>query len=55
LCQAAGCVVTGLHGQPLHTGARGLVAAADHETHAALLAVIGRRFPPELNSTAAGP
>lgn len=55
LCQAAGCVVTGLHGQPLHTGARGLVAAADQETHATLLAIIGRRFPPKLNSTAAGP
>ncbi|GGQ52160.1 inositol monophosphatase family protein [Couchioplanes azureus] len=36
LCQAAGCVVTGIDGQPLHTGAGGLVVAADHETHAAL-------------------
>jgi myo-inositol-1(or 4)-monophosphatase len=33
LCRAAGCVVTGI-------GADGLVAAADDETHAALLAVI---------------
>ncbi|GAA3834197.1 inositol monophosphatase family protein [Sphaerisporangium flaviroseum] len=41
LCQAAGCVVTGIRGQPLHTGAGGLVVAADHETHAALLALIG--------------
>ncbi|MFF3438460.1 inositol monophosphatase family protein [Streptosporangium sp. NPDC002721] len=45
LCQAAGCVVTGIHGQPLHTGAGGLVAAADQETHAALLELIGAQFP----------
>lgn len=37
LCRAAGCVVTGIHGQPLHTGAGGLVAAADRATHTALL------------------
>ncbi|MEW2260142.1 inositol monophosphatase family protein [Streptomyces sp. NPDC047869] len=37
LCRAAGCTVTGIHGQPLHTGAGGLIAAADAETHAALL------------------
>jgi myo-inositol-1(or 4)-monophosphatase len=41
LCQAAGCVVTGIHGQPLHTGAGGLIAAADRETHSALLEMIG--------------
>ena len=40
LCRAAGCVVTGIDGQPLHTGAGGLVAAADAETHAALLGLI---------------
>ena len=40
LCRAAGCVVTGIDGQPLHTGAGGLVAAADAETHAALLELI---------------
>ncbi|WP_166024188.1 inositol monophosphatase family protein [Streptomyces chilikensis] len=39
LCEAAGCVVTGLDGLPPYTGANGLVAAADHETHAALLAM----------------
>jgi myo-inositol-1(or 4)-monophosphatase len=44
LCQAARCVVTGLQGQPLHTGVGGLVAAADEATHAALLAVIGKQF-----------
>ncbi|MEU7914152.1 inositol monophosphatase family protein [Microbispora bryophytorum] len=40
LCQAAGCVVTGIYGEPLHTGAGGLVVAADKETHDALLEVI---------------
>ncbi|ADD41501.1 inositol monophosphatase family protein [Stackebrandtia nassauensis] len=43
LCRAAGCVVTGLRGQPLHTGVGGLVAAADAETHAALLELIRDR------------
>lgn len=42
LCRAAGCVVTGLDGQPLHTGAHGLVAAADAETHAELVALVSR-------------
>jgi myo-inositol-1(or 4)-monophosphatase len=40
LCQAAGCIVTGIHGQPVHTGAGGLIAAADRETHDALLNMI---------------
>lgn len=40
ICRAAGCVVTGIHGEPLHTGAGGLLAAADAETHQALLAII---------------
>ena len=40
LCQAAGCVVTGIDGQPLHTGEGGLIAAADEETHALLLATV---------------
>ncbi len=43
IAQAAGCVVTGVHGQPLHTGVLGLLAAADAETHAALLAIIRGR------------
>lgn len=47
LCQAAGCVVTGIQGQPLHTGPGGLLVATDHETHAALLALIHNQFPPE--------
>ena len=40
LCQAAGCVVTGIDGQPLHTGVGGLLAAADEPTHAALLRIV---------------
>lgn len=42
LCKAAGCIVTGIQGQPLHTGVGGLVAAADKATHAALLNMINR-------------
>ena len=45
LCQATGCVVTGIDGQPIHTGAGGLVAAADEQTHAALLALIANQRP----------
>ncbi|GAB3938581.1 inositol monophosphatase family protein [Micromonospora vulcania] len=44
LCQAAGCVVTGLQGQPLHTGVGGLLVAADHDTHAALLTLVNEQF-----------
>lgn len=40
IAQAAGCVVTGAHGQPLHSGGLGLLAASDAETHAALLAIL---------------
>ncbi len=40
LCQAAGCIVTGIHGQPVHTGPGGLIAAADRQTHDALLDMI---------------
>lgn len=43
LCRAAGCVVTDLRGQPVHTGAGGLLVAADPETHAALLALVERQ------------
>lgn len=45
LCQAAGCIVTGIHGQPLHTGPGGLVAAADRETHDVLLTMIRNQLP----------
>lgn len=43
LCQAAGCVVTALDGEPVHSGAGGLIAAADDRTHAALLALVARQ------------
>ncbi|MEV0268190.1 inositol monophosphatase family protein [Hamadaea sp. NPDC050747] len=39
-CQAAGCVVTGIQGQPLHTGVGGLLVAADEATHEALLSLL---------------
>jgi myo-inositol-1(or 4)-monophosphatase len=41
LCEAAGCVVTGLRGEPWQEENAGLLAAADRETHAALLDIIG--------------
>ena len=44
LCQAAGCIVTNLRGQPVHTGVGGLIAAADEPTHTALLALIDKQF-----------
>ncbi|SFR67682.1 myo-inositol-1(or 4)-monophosphatase [Agromyces sp. CF514] len=40
LCRAAGAVVTNLAGGALHTGEHGLLAAADAETHAQLLAAL---------------
>ena len=43
LCRAAGCTVTGLHGEPVLSGAHGLVAAADAETHAALLDLVDQQ------------
>jgi myo-inositol-1(or 4)-monophosphatase len=44
ICRAAGCVVTGLRGEPAYEGAGGLVASADQETHDALLTLIGKQF-----------
>ncbi len=46
LCQAAGCVVSGIRGQPLHTGVGGLIAAADEQTHSALVAIIDQLWQP---------
>ncbi|MFJ9060575.1 inositol monophosphatase family protein [Streptomyces sp. NPDC102409] len=40
LCRAAGCVVTGVDGVPVGQGGRGLVAAADDETHRLLMALV---------------
>lgn len=39
LCQAAGCIVTDLSGDPIHTG-RGMIAAADAATHRKLLDLV---------------
>jgi myo-inositol-1(or 4)-monophosphatase len=40
ICQAAGCTITDLRGRPWGQGPTGLVAAADSETHAALLSLV---------------
>ncbi|MGW3493845.1 inositol monophosphatase family protein [Streptomyces sp. NPDC001020] len=40
LCQAAGCVVTGIDGAPIGPEGRGLVVAADSETHRLLMSMI---------------
>ncbi|MGN9794944.1 inositol monophosphatase family protein [Streptomyces sp. OZ13] len=40
LCRAAGCVVTGIDGAPVGPAGRGLVAAADRETHHLLMSMI---------------
>ncbi|MFW6722007.1 inositol monophosphatase family protein [Streptomyces sp. MAR4 CNY-716] len=42
LCGAAGCVVTGIDGRPLGDSAGGLIAAADGDTHAALVELVAR-------------
>ncbi|MET7403900.1 inositol monophosphatase, partial [Dactylosporangium sp. NPDC005572] len=34
VCRAAGCVLTGLRGEPVGAGAHGLIAAADERAHA---------------------
>lgn len=44
LCRAAGCVVTGLRGEPVDAGAGGLVVSADQPTHDALLDLVGKQF-----------
>lgn len=40
LCRAAGCVVTGIDGAPTGPAGRGLVVAADAESHALLMSYI---------------
>jgi myo-inositol-1(or 4)-monophosphatase len=42
VCERAGCVLTDLQGRPLGQEPRGLIAAADAATHAALLDIIQR-------------
>lgn len=44
ICQAAGCELTDLRGERWDSGANGLIAAADRETHAALLALVQRQL-----------
>ncbi|MFI9025322.1 inositol monophosphatase family protein [Streptomyces sp. NPDC053560] len=43
LCRAAGCVVTGIDGAPVGEAGRGLVAAADDETHGLLMSMMRSR------------
>jgi myo-inositol-1(or 4)-monophosphatase len=43
VCQAAGCVVTGIDGAPIEQAGRGLVVAADAETHGLLMSMIRSR------------
>jgi myo-inositol-1(or 4)-monophosphatase len=43
VCQAAGCAVTGIDGAPVGEAGRGLVVAADAETHRVLMSMIRRR------------
>jgi myo-inositol-1(or 4)-monophosphatase len=43
LCRAAGCVVAGIDGAPIDEAGRGLVVAADEETHGLLMSMIGSR------------
>jgi myo-inositol-1(or 4)-monophosphatase len=40
ICQSAGCVITGIDGQPLYAGAGGLLIARDWSTHSALLGML---------------
>ncbi len=40
VCRAARCVVTGINGDPIGPGSRGLVAAADAETYESLTSMI---------------
>ncbi|GAA3896988.1 inositol monophosphatase family protein [Streptomyces gulbargensis] len=43
LCRAAGCTVTGIDGAPIGASGRGLVAAADAETHGLLMSMMSGR------------
>jgi myo-inositol-1(or 4)-monophosphatase len=40
VCRTAGCVVTGIDGRPIGQAGRGLVVAADAETHGLLMSMI---------------
>ncbi|MFD7020171.1 inositol monophosphatase family protein [Streptomyces sp. NPDC059161] len=43
VCRAAGCVVTGIDGGPIGESGRGLVVAADNETHGLLMSMMRSR------------
>ncbi|MEU6106551.1 inositol monophosphatase family protein [Streptomyces flaveolus] len=43
LCRAAGCVVTDINGASIGEAGRGLVVAADEETHGLLMSMMRRR------------
>jgi myo-inositol-1(or 4)-monophosphatase len=43
VCRAAGCVVTGIDGAPIGEAGRGLVVAADDETHGLLMSMMRGR------------
>lgn len=43
LCRAAGCIVTGIDGAPIGEAGRGLVVAADEETHRLLMSMTRNR------------
>lgn len=43
VCRAAGCVVTGIDGGPIGESGRGLVVAADNETHGLLVSMMRSR------------
>ncbi|WP_371476757.1 inositol monophosphatase [Kitasatospora sp. NBC_00315] len=43
LCRAAGCVVTGIDGAPVGEAGRGLLVAADAQTHESLMSIIRGR------------
>ena len=44
LCRAAGCVLSGLYGEPLHLANEGIVVAADIATHEVLLSGIAEQL-----------
>ncbi len=55
VCRAAGCVVTGIDGAPLGEAGRGLVVAADEETHGLLISMTrGRSQGPPSAITGGG-
>jgi myo-inositol-1(or 4)-monophosphatase len=45
ICEAAGCTVTDLRDRAWGSGATGLVAAADAETHAVLMSLVRKYLP----------